>query len=145
MIKWQLQGRFFERNLRNPTPIFGVCSRVSAMRSSSGSRSLAVGPFTGATSDYAFGPATASFDLEMPGDARAACAWLEASQQPLLDVISTVKTDDRLDDEVLTNWGDRWPISRIFRCLTTEQVHHGAEISLLRDLYRNRREFIAAR
>jgi len=88
--------------------------------------------------DYAFGPATASFDLEMPGDARAACSWLEASQRPLLDVISTIETDERLDEDVLTNWGDRWPIRQIFTCLINEQVHHGAEISLLRDLYRNR-------
>ena len=95
--------------------------------------------------DYAFGSATASFDLEMPGDARAACSWLEASQQPLLEVISTIETDERLDEEVLTNWGDRWPTNRIFRCLINEQVHHGAEISLLRDLYRNRQALTALR
>ncbi len=39
---------------------------------------------------------------------------------------------------VRTNWGDRWPVSRIFTCLINEQIHHGAEISLLRDLCRNR-------
>jgi hypothetical protein len=36
------------------------------------------------------------------------------------------------------NWGEEWPTSRLFETLISEQVHHGAEISLLRDLYRNR-------
>jgi hypothetical protein len=88
--------------------------------------------------DYAFGPATASFDLLMPGNANDAIAWLEKSQRPLAEQLSGYADDGRLDDLVLTNWGDRWPISRIFACLINEQVHHGAEISLLRGLYRNR-------
>ena len=88
--------------------------------------------------DYAFGPATASFDLEMPGDAPSAVRWLRDSQAPLTLALGEVSGDDRLDDLVLTNWGERWPISRIFETLINEQVHHGAEIALLRDLYRNR-------
>lgn len=88
--------------------------------------------------DYAFGPATAPYDLAMPGTTRDAVAWLAESQAPLSDELSGYTDDARLDDLVLTNWGDRWSISRIFACLIHEQVHHGAEISLLRDLYRSR-------
>lgn len=87
--------------------------------------------------DYAFGPATMSYDLEMPGDARAAVAWLAASQRPLAEALAGLD-DTALDQPRLTNWGERWPTSRIFTTLINEQVHHGAEISLLRDLYRNR-------
>lgn len=93
--------------------------------------------------DYAFGPATATFDLEMPGTAHDALDWLAASQAPLTKVLSDL-TEDALDDLVPTNWGDRWPVRRIFMTLITEQVHHGAEISLMRDLYRNRRSVRAA-
>jgi uncharacterized damage-inducible protein DinB len=87
--------------------------------------------------DYAFGPATATFDLEMPSNAKDAVAWLAAGQQPLLDILQSL-TDEELDRLRLTNWGEEWPTSRIFKTLINEQVHHGAEISLLRDLYRNR-------
>lgn len=88
--------------------------------------------------DYAFGPATASFNLEMPGNAHDAIAWLDNSQRPLAGTLEAITDDSALDADVLTNWGARWPVSRIFTTLISEQVHHGAEISLLRDLYRNR-------
>jgi uncharacterized damage-inducible protein DinB len=87
--------------------------------------------------DYAFGPATASFDLEMPGNAAAATKWLKASQEPLNAVLAAV-ADSELETSRKTNWGEWWPCHRIFTTLIREQVHHGAEISLLRDLYRNR-------
>jgi hypothetical protein len=87
--------------------------------------------------DYAFGPATASFDLELPGDAIGGVAWLRASQQPLEDALAGLD-DDALDEARLTNWGERLPTWRLFDILVIEQVHHGAEISLLRDLYRQR-------
>jgi uncharacterized damage-inducible protein DinB len=88
--------------------------------------------------DYAFGPATASYDLDMPGNARDAITWLKDSQRPLADALAAIVNDSALDQEVPTNWGAHWPVSRIFSTLINEQVHHGAEISLLRDLYRNR-------
>ena len=87
--------------------------------------------------DYAFGPATAPYDLELPGSATAAVDWLRASQEPLWTALQE-SDDDDLGEPKLTNWGDHWPCERIWRTLIDEQVHHGAEISLLRDLYRNR-------
>lgn len=89
--------------------------------------------------DYAFGPATLGFDLDIPGTAPEAVQWLLDSQSPLAGALSAITDDRRLDELVPTNWGDRWPVSRIFTTLINEQVHHGAEISLLRDLYRNRK------
>jgi uncharacterized damage-inducible protein DinB len=96
--------------------------------------------------DYAFGTASLSFDLEMPGDVAEATDWLFASHEPILDVMADL-TEADLDQLVPTNWGDRWPIHRIVATLVNEQVHHGAEISMLRDLYRNRsslRDFAAS-
>jgi hypothetical protein len=87
--------------------------------------------------DYAFGSASLSFDLELPGDVAEATDWLFASHQPLLDALSGLSEAD-LDEQVPTNWGEQWPVHRIFTRLINEQVHHGAEISLLRDLYRCR-------
>jgi uncharacterized damage-inducible protein DinB len=87
--------------------------------------------------DYAFGTASLSFDLEMPGDVAEATDWLFGSQQPIVDVIDGL-TEADLDRIVPTNWGERWPVHRIIATLVNEQVHHGAEVSMLRDLYRYR-------
>jgi hypothetical protein len=73
----------------------------------------------------------------MPGDVAEATDWLFDSQQPILDVMAG-QTEDGLDRIVPTNWGERWPVHRVLATLVNEQVHHGAEISLLRDLYRYR-------
>ncbi len=87
--------------------------------------------------DYAFGSATASFDLDMPGNVAAATRWLQASQELLTTVLAELGDPDRGTPR-MTNWGEWWPCHKIFTTLIHEQVHHGAEISLLRDLYRNR-------
>jgi uncharacterized damage-inducible protein DinB len=87
--------------------------------------------------DYAFGTASLSFDLETPGDVAEATEWLFGSHQPILDALDGLSEPD-LDRLVPTNWGEHWPAHRIFATLINEQVHHGAEISLLRDLYRYR-------
>ena len=70
-------------------------------------------------------------------------AWLNASQVPLTEALEST-TDKGLDELRLTNWGERVPTSRIFTILIDEQVHHGAEVSLLRDLYRNRETLVGA-
>lgn len=63
--------------------------------------------------------------------------WLRASQRPLEEALAGLG-DDALDEPRLTNWGERLPTWRLYEILVTEQVHHGAEISLLRDLFRLR-------
>jgi DinB family protein len=87
--------------------------------------------------DYAFGSASLTFDLDLPGDVAEATDWLFASHQPVLDAVDGL-TDADIDREVPTSWGELWPLHRVVATLVNEQVHHGAEISLLRDLYRNR-------
>ena len=94
--------------------------------------------------DYAFGSASLSFDLEMPGDVAEATDWLFGSHQPVQDALADL-TDTDLDKLVPTSWGERWPIHRVAMTLVNEQVHHGAEISLLRDLYRFRDSLVPER
>jgi hypothetical protein len=47
-------------------------------------------------------------------------------------------TDANLEAMRLTNWGEQWPAWRIFWAIISDDVHHGAEIGCLRDLYRDK-------
>ena len=84
-----------------------------------------------------------TLDLDLPGDVAEATAWLFASHQLVLDAGDGL-TDDDIDREVPTSWGELWPLHQVVATLVNEQVHHGAEISLLRDLYRNRNSLSSA-
>jgi hypothetical protein len=86
--------------------------------------------------EWAFGPRRLDFvTIENPGDAATAVAML-ADGQRLLDADLASLDDDGLDLPVLTNWGEEWPAWRIFWTMIDHDVHHGAEIGALRDLYR---------
>ncbi|HSZ98829.1 MAG TPA: DinB family protein [Streptosporangiaceae bacterium] len=87
--------------------------------------------------DYAFGSASLTFDLELPGDVIEATDWLFASHELWTGELAAL-TDADLDRKVPSPRGEPWPLHRLFATLITEQVHHGAEISLLRDLFRCR-------
>jgi hypothetical protein len=87
--------------------------------------------------DYAFGSASLTFDLELPGEAAEATDWLFASHEPVKDALIGLNDVD-LDKLVPTSWGEQWPVHQVIVTLINEQVHHGAEISLMRDLYRCR-------
>jgi hypothetical protein len=89
------------------------------------------------TWDYAFDSASLTFDLDMPGSVEEATDWLFGSHDPLTNSLAAL-TDAQLDRLVPTSFGETRPIHRVFARLIREQVHHGAEISMLRDLYRNR-------
>ncbi len=86
--------------------------------------------------EHAFGPAQRSFtDLAPHGDAAGAIGYLAESQRPVTAILR-VLDDERLDERRSTPWGERWTAGRVLAVLVDEQVHHGAEIALLRDLYR---------
>lgn len=87
--------------------------------------------------EFAFGSASRnSSDRPIYGAAGPACADLIASQRPITDAL-TLATDVTLNDPVRTQSGQPWPTIRVFSTLLREQTQHAAEISLLRDLYRN--------
>lgn len=88
--------------------------------------------------EWAFGPAKLDFvTIDNPHDTASAKAMLERGHSLLRsDLVST--GEEGLASEVLTNWGEAWPAWRIFRTMIQHDDRHGAEIRLLRDLFRSR-------
>jgi hypothetical protein len=85
--------------------------------------------------EYAFGPGLLSWDdLDIPNTAERAIAWLEKGYQKLKTELDNLSDDDLIEQRK-TNWGDDWPTWRIFWAMIYHDLHHGAEISCLRDLY----------
>jgi hypothetical protein len=89
--------------------------------------------------EYAFGPGKLTWDtIDYPHTVAAATTLLEHGQRLLTDDLAAL-TDDELDGDVLTNWGERWPAWRIFWTMIEHDLGHGGEIGCLRDLYRSER------
>jgi hypothetical protein len=90
--------------------------------------------------EYAFGPGRLRFDaMETPHTVGRTVGMLDEGQRLLLDDLAALSDDD-LDAPVLTNWGETWPAWRIFWTMSHHDAHHGAEVGVLRDLYRRRGE-----
>jgi hypothetical protein len=86
--------------------------------------------------EYAFGPGQLTWDaLDLPHTARDTIDWLQAGHDRLRGRLHSL-ADDGLGAMRLTNWGDRWPTWRIFWTMAAHDLHHGAEVGCLRDLYR---------
>jgi DinB superfamily len=86
--------------------------------------------------EHAFGPGERTFwDLAARGSADEAIEFLLDSQRPITASLDNLD-DDLLDEERPTHFGVTWPARRVLTVLIDEQVHHGAEIGVLRDLYR---------
>jgi hypothetical protein len=88
--------------------------------------------------EYAFGAAKLTWpEIDSAHTATTAIDSLERGQQLLLADLGGLGDAD-LDREVKTNWGELWPARRIFWTMTSHDLHHGGEIGVLRDLYRER-------
>jgi hypothetical protein len=88
--------------------------------------------------EYAFGAATLTFpDIDSAHTAADAIAQLDAGHAMLLRDLAALDDTD-LNREVLTNWGEKWPARKIFWTMVNHDHHHGGEIGVLRDLYRER-------
>ncbi len=86
--------------------------------------------------EHSFGPATRNFDdLPIFGSAAAACADLTSSQDRVTETLAALD-DTALGRPIPTHFGEPWPAAQVFEVLLVEQVHHHAELSLLRDLSR---------
>ena len=86
--------------------------------------------------EYAFGPARLAWpDLDSVHTARDAVAALENGHAALVRDLETL-TDADLDAPRATNWGEQWPTWRIFWTMIHHDLHHGAEIGVMRDVYR---------
>jgi hypothetical protein len=90
--------------------------------------------------EYAFGSRQRTFaDLAVPSTATQAMRAWHASRRPITDWLRTA-TDTDLAEPRPSHLGDPKIAAEVVRILIDEQVHHGAEIALLRDLYPRRQE-----
>lgn len=88
--------------------------------------------------EHAFGPGELTWNsIETPSSAGRAIDMLEEGHALLTGDLAGLEDDD-LERPVATNWGEEWPAWRIFWTMIHHDAHHGAEIGVLRDLYRAR-------
>jgi hypothetical protein len=86
--------------------------------------------------EYAFGDGKLRWeDLQVANAATEAISQLTESQAVLRTSLNDLH-DDELEKSSLTNWGERWPTWKIIWTMITHDLHHGAEIGCLRELYR---------
>jgi DinB superfamily len=86
--------------------------------------------------EWAFGPARLTWpELSVPGTPADALALLDRGHGLLRQALHA-RQDAQLDEEVATNWGERWPAWRIFTVMTDHDALHGGAIGCLRDIYR---------
>lgn len=88
--------------------------------------------------EHAVGPAQRTFlDLAVPSTAAGGITYWRDSVAPVADWLATAREAD-LDRPGRTVYGEETTAGETVRILLDEQIHHGAEIGVLRDLYRRR-------
>lgn len=88
--------------------------------------------------EHAFGARTRNFpDLAVHGTAAEVLADWRASRSPVTRWLDAATDDDLLEDRP-SHLGGTKTAGEVMRILLDEQVHHGAEIALMRDLYSQR-------
>jgi hypothetical protein len=86
--------------------------------------------------EHAFGPGLRSFpDLAVHGTADEVLADWEKSRRPVTAWLRSASESDLLEPRPSHLGGSR-TAGEVMAILLDEQIHHGAEIALLRDLYR---------
>ena len=87
--------------------------------------------------EYAFGPGELTFpDLDIPHTVAGQVAFLKEGHTLLTGDLRGLAEAD-LQEPRLTNWGEEWPTWRIFWTMIHHDIWHGAEIGVIRDLYRS--------
>ena len=79
--------------------------------------------------------------MQIPGTAVEAVEWLEQAHNRFIDAVALL-APKAFDELRPTHWGGRLPLSSIIGVIELEHIHHGAEISLLRDLHRGRAQIL---
>jgi hypothetical protein len=88
--------------------------------------------------EHAFGPGVRNFtDLPPHGTAAGAIEYLAESQRPVTATLDTLD-DDALHELRPSHFGGERTARWVLTVLVDEQLHHGAEVGVLRDLYRRR-------
>lgn len=85
--------------------------------------------------EWAFGAARLTWpELETPHSVHGVMAVLDAGHRQLRAHLARL-ADGELEQDVLTNWGERWPAWRIFWTMIEHDAVHGGAIGQLRDDY----------
>ncbi len=85
--------------------------------------------------EHAFGPGVRNFpDLPVHGTAGEVLADWRASRQHVSTWLGSAADADLLEPRT-SHLGDTRTAGEVIRILLDEQIHHGAEVALLRDLY----------
>ena len=85
--------------------------------------------------EWAFGPALLTFpDLVIPQTAASAIEMIEVGHSRLVDALGEL-SEPQLDEPRKTNWGELWPVWRIFWAMADHDALHAGAIGNLRDLY----------
>jgi len=71
----------------------------------------------------------------VPGTASEAVAWLERAQDGFVAAVAELPPEG-FDELRPAHWGEHVRLSTLVGLIEFEHTHHGAEISLLRDLRR---------
>ena len=74
-------------------------------------------------------------DVAVPGAAAEAVDRLHAAQDRLVRHVAALG-DDQLDEPRRAHWGEHLPAWQLVWTCVAEQLHHAAEIGVLRDLHR---------
>jgi hypothetical protein len=85
--------------------------------------------------EHAFGPGERNFpDLPVPSSADMGIAHWRESRRGITEWLESARDSD-LDQLRPSHLGQPLAAGEVVRILVDEQIHHGAEIALLRDLY----------
>lgn len=77
-------------------------------------------------------------DADAPGGADEAVHRLVSAQDRFVAHVAALRPDDDLDEPRPSHWGAPLPLWQLVWTVVVEQLHHGAEIGVLRDLRRGR-------
>jgi hypothetical protein len=86
--------------------------------------------------EHVLGPAARDYpDQRIPHDAKAAIAWWSEGLLKFDEKLNGVE-DSELERVVSDPWEVTRSVQEWLQVLVYENIHHGAEIGVLRDLYR---------
>jgi DinB superfamily len=87
--------------------------------------------------EHVFGPGRRDYpDQRIPHEPASAIAWWEQGLLRFADKLAEVD-DPALERAVTVPWGVTQSVERWVQTIVHENTHHGAEIGVLRDLYRD--------
>jgi hypothetical protein len=86
--------------------------------------------------DALFGLSASDWDTyHPPHTAEAGVSWWEEGYRRFLGPVASISSDAGLSDVVRTWWGDERTVEGWITTFLDDQVHHLAEVGVLRDLY----------